>query len=103
MYLAMNRFKIHLGKESLFEEVWRSRDSRLKDIPGFREFHLLKGPATEDHCLYSSHTVWESEADFRAWTESEAFKQAHSGAGQHKGLYMGHPEFEGFESVLALQ
>ena len=34
------------------------------------------------------------------WTKSEAFRQAHKGAGSHKNLYDGHPIFEGFESVI---
>lgn len=35
-----------------------------------------------------------------AWTRSEAFRAAHAGAGQSKGLYLGPPQFEGFEAVL---
>ena len=37
--------------------------------------------------------------DFEAWTKSEAFRKAHSGAGNRGHLYLGHPEFEGFEVV----
>ena len=32
--------------------------------------------------------------------KSEAFRKAHSGGGQHQGIYLGHPEFEGFEVIL---
>jgi heme-degrading monooxygenase HmoA len=52
-----------------------------------------------DATLYASHTVWESEAAFRAWTTSEQFRATHRGAGGNKPLYLGHPEFEGFTSV----
>jgi heme-degrading monooxygenase HmoA len=51
----------------------------------------------EDHTLYASHTVWENRATFEAWTKSEAFRAAHHNAGDNKPLYLGHPEFEGFE------
>jgi hypothetical protein len=34
---------------------------------------------------------------FEAWTESEAFRAAHSRAGDNKPLYLDHPQFEGFE------
>jgi heme-degrading monooxygenase HmoA len=61
------------------------------------EFHLLKGPEVEDHTLYVSHTVWESCAAFETWTKSEAFRAAHHRAGDNKPLYLGHPQFEGFE------
>ena len=37
-----------------------------------------------------------SKAAFEAWTRSEAFRAAHSGAGGVKGIYLGHPVFEGF-------
>jgi heme-degrading monooxygenase HmoA len=100
MFIAMNRFKIKPGEEAAFEKVWRSRDTHLADVPGFREFHLLRGPEREDHTLYSSHTLWESRAAFEAWTQSEAFRAAHRNAGDNRPLYLGHPEFEGFEIVI---
>ncbi|MEO1193030.1 MAG: antibiotic biosynthesis monooxygenase [Pseudomonadota bacterium] len=101
MYIAMNRFKIKLGEEAAFEEIWRNRDSQLESVPGFKDFHLLKGPVRDDHCLYASHTIWENHAAFEAWTKSEAFRKAHAGAGSSREIYLGHPEFEGFEAVLS--
>ena len=38
--------------------------------------------------------------DFINWTKSEAFRLAHKNAGQYNELYLGHPNFEGFEVVL---
>ena len=99
MFIAMNRFQVIPGEEAAFEEVWLSRDSHLADVPGFVEFHMLRGPAAEDHVLYSSHTVWRSREDFEAWTRSEAFRAAHRGAGGHKPLYLGPPRFEGFDVI----
>lgn len=100
MYIAMNRFKVALGSETDFETLWTSRDTHLKEVPGFVEFHLLKGPQREDHVLYSSHTVWADHASFEGWTKSEAFRAAHRNAGSESGrLYLGHPEFEGFEVI----
>ena len=97
MFIAMNRFQVKIGSEAAFETVWRTRESYLSNLAGFVEFHLLKGPEAEDHTLYASHTVWESRAAFEAWTQSEAFRAAHREAGDHKPLYLGHPQFEGFE------
>jgi heme-degrading monooxygenase HmoA len=99
MFVAMNRFKVLPGSEDAFEEVWRARQSRLDEMPGFMAFNLLRGPSGETHTLYASHTVWEHEAAFRAWTTSEQFRATHRGAGGSKPLYLGHPEFEGFTSV----
>lgn len=100
MFIAMNRFRITPGFEEDFEELWRQRDSHLDAVPGFREFHLLKGPSDDECTLYASHTTWESKADFVAWTESEAFHKAHAQARAPEGTYLGHPDFEGFEVVL---
>lgn len=97
MFIAMNRFKVVPGLRAEFEEVWTARETYLRDVAGFIEFHLLRGPEREDHVLYSSHSLWRSRADFEAWTRSEAFRLAHHSAGQNRALYFGHPEFEGFE------
>jgi heme-degrading monooxygenase HmoA len=99
MYIAMNRFRVTKGSESAFEQVWLSRDTHLDKVPGFVEFHLLRGPELEDHTLYASHTVWANHAAFEAWTKSEAFRAAHQRAGDNKPLYLGHPQFEGFEVI----
>lgn len=102
MYIAMNRFKVRKGEEAAFEARWRERDSHLRSVPGFVEFHLLKGPVRDDHALYASHSRWRSLADFEAWTRSEAFRAAHRTAGEGRSLTLGHPEFEGFEVVEGL-
>ena len=100
MYIAMNRFRIALGRERDFEDLWRKRDSYLADVPGFREFHLLRGPTDDEAALFASHTVWESQQAFEAWTNSQAFHDAHAQARAPEGTYLGHPVFEGFEVVI---
>ncbi len=97
MFIAMNRFKVKLGEEEAFQEVWLSRETHLAGVEGFQTFHLLRGPTTEEHTLFASHSLWRSRADFEAWTKSEAFRKAHESAGERRVLYIGHPEFEGFE------
>jgi len=102
MFIAMNRFKVPPAAAAAFEEVWTSRDSHLRDVPGFVSFHLLRGPEREEHVLYSSHTIWRGREEFEAWTRSDAFRLAHRDAGQTKPLYLGHPEFEGFEVIQTI-
>lgn len=101
MYLAMNRFKVPKDRAKDFETMWLGRDSELPDLDGFVEFRLLKGPEFDEYTLYSSHTFWESEDDFIAWTKSEAFIRSHSGTKSKKAkpLTLGHPEFEGFTTL----
>ena len=100
MYIAMNRFKIILGKEVTFEDIWRGRDSKLSDVPGFKTFNLIRGDTKDDFTLYASHTTWDSKDDFINWTKSESFREAHKNAGRHSDVYIGHPVFEGFEIVI---
>ncbi len=100
MFIAMNRFRIAKGRESVFENLWGQRESYLDGVGGFREFRLLRGPSSDEETLYASHTVWDSRAAFESWAGSEAFRKAHAQAKAPEGTYLGHPEFEGFEVVL---
>lgn len=100
MFIAMNRFKIAKGGEDDFIQIWKSRETYLDSVPGFKEFHLLRGPEEENYTLFASHSIWESRETFEDWTKSEAFRKAHSSAGTAKDIYLGPPQFEGFEVVL---
>ena len=100
MYIAMNRFRIVLGRESEFENIWKNRDTHLEGVSGFINFNLVKGDTDEECTLCASHSSWNSQDDFINWTKSEAFKLAHKNAGQHKDIYIGHPVFEGFNVVV---
>ena len=100
MFIAMNRFKVATAREDDFVQVWKNRETHLHTVPGFKEFHLLQGPATENYTLFASHSVWESRQAFEDWARSEAFRKAHASAGSAKDIYLGPPQFEGFEAVL---
>ncbi len=100
MYLAMNRFRIALGREDVFVDIWKKRDSFLDQVPGFRKFRLLHGPSDDEGTLFISLSEWDSREAFSAWTDSESFKKAHGQSRAPQGTYLGHPNFEGFEVVL---
>ena len=100
MFIAMNRFKIIPGNEEGFLDIWKNRETFLDEVPGFKEFNLLRGPKTNEYSLFASHSVWESRQAFENWTKSEAFRKAHANAGDAKPVYLGKPEFEGFEVAL---
>ena len=100
MYIAMNRFKIVKGKEKIFENIWKERDSHLEDVNGFIKFNLIRGEKEKDYTLYASHSTWKTQKDFENWTKSESFRKAHKNAGNHSEVYMGHPIFEGFNVVI---
>ena len=96
----MNRFKIKIGKEREFENIWKSRETYLDKVPGFKNFNLIKGKSNDEYTLYASHSIWNSEKSFINWTKSEEFRMAHKNAGNNKDLYLGHPEFEGFNKII---
>jgi heme-degrading monooxygenase HmoA len=101
MFLAMNRFKIARGHEDAFLAHWRQRTSYLDETPGFVSFQLLQGPQTEEYTLFASHTEWETEAAFEAWTHSDAFRKAHANAAKTpREIYLGPPQLELFTAVL---
>ena len=103
MFIAINRFKILKGKEQVFEKIWRTRDTHLSNVKGFKQFNLIKSVdqnADQEFTVFASHSIWVSKEDFTHWTRSESFKKAHQGAGKHKDIYIGPPKFEGFEVVI---
>ena len=73
MFIAMNHFNVNPDRGQDFEEVWKGRESYLKDLDGFVQFSLLKGDDPGD---YISHTIWESRQDFLNWAQSEHFRRA---------------------------
>ncbi|KES14442.1 putative enzyme involved in biosynthesis of extracellular polysaccharide, partial [Gilliamella apis SCGC AB-598-P17] len=68
---------IKLGSEDTFIEIWRNRDSHLKEMKGFSRFYFLKGKTYEDYTLFSSYAEWESKQDFENWVNSAHFKHTH--------------------------
>ena len=109
MYLAMNRFRVKIGFEEAFEEIWRSRESKLVEFDGFISFDLLKGKEEEGYVLYASHAFWRDQDCFIAWTRSRQFRQSHGKRDDEPAAktrpqveYAGPPEFEGFETLDGL-
>ena len=63
-FIAMNRFKIVPKREQDFENIWKNRETHLDGVPGFMEFHLVKGKSEDTHTLYAAHSTWQSREDF---------------------------------------
>jgi len=100
MYVAMNHFRIAAGRGEEFEARWRDRATFLDQVPGFIQFHLVRGQDYEDGShRYASHVIWEDEKSFVDWTNSDAFRQAHGSARMPEGMMVGPPQFMGWQSV----
>jgi heme-degrading monooxygenase HmoA len=104
MFIAMNRFQVNAGKEADFEEMWRSRETYLDQVPGFVAFALLKGSTPEQGGAteYVSHSTWRSRKDFDNWTNSDHFTRGHA-QGSVAGVLAGPPVVALYESVLEQQ
>jgi len=96
MFIAMNRFQVNPERAPEFEEAWRTRDSHLQEMSGFRSFALLKGDLPGE---YISHSTWESRAAFENWTRSEQFHRAHA-PGIMEGVLAEHPRVSFYDAVL---
>ena len=101
MYLAMNRFRVKVGFEAAFEEIWRTRESKLVELEGFVRFDLLKGSEEDGHVLYASHALWQNRDAFIGWTQSAQFRASH-GRAKPRVEYAGPPVFEGFDVIEGL-
>ncbi|MDC3166522.1 antibiotic biosynthesis monooxygenase [Candidatus Marinimicrobia bacterium] len=73
-FIAMNRFKIAIGKEFDFEDIWKNRETHLDDVGGFQKFNLLKGSSSEEYTLYIFHSSWDSKSDFENWKKGHTFE-----------------------------
>ena len=100
MYLAMNHFRVAPDRAADFEAAWRQRETFLDEVPGFVSFHMLRGPEEDGAVLYASHTVWDSEDAFVAWTKSEAFRKAHAQGRLPAGVTSGPPKLYGWTAFL---
>ena len=78
MYSVTNRIMIKTGNGDDLEEVFGKRGS-VQHEPGFKSFELWKLQKEDDHEVYLVVTRWESEQDFKNWTQSDSFRQSHSG------------------------
>ncbi len=82
MFIAINRLRVKRGHGHELEARFAQRKG-VERQPGFLGFELLKrvwSPHGNDGAEeYLVMTRWRSREDHQAWTQSEAFAQAHAG------------------------
>ena len=96
MFVAMNKFNVKEGQGEKFEEIWRTRESRLASVEGFVRFALLRGDAPGE---YISHSTWRDREAFVGWTQSENFAAGHR-QGSLMGVLEGPPSVSLWQGVL---
>ena len=77
-YVAINVLTVPAEAGATLEQRFAARQGAVDSAPGFEHFELLRPvEGTSDYLVY---TRWASEADFRAWRDSQAFGQGHAQA-----------------------
>ncbi len=100
MIVTCNRIPVNPKYAAAFEERFGTRANRVDEMPGFVSFQLLR-PTSEGE-PYIVMTYWESEAHFKAWTESPAFKEGHARSSTlPPETFTGRPTLEVYEVLDA--
>ncbi|WP_248895995.1 antibiotic biosynthesis monooxygenase family protein [Haloplanus halobius] len=99
MFVVANRIPVAEGRGEEFEDRFRERAGLVEDREGFVRLEVLR-PVDADRYVVLTH--WESEDDFEAWTDSEAFRTAHSES-TPEGLVQGHPDIEKHRVVTSAE
>lgn len=100
MFVTCNRIPVNPERTAAFEARFSERPNRVDEMPGFISFHLLRPQNPGDP--YVVMTFWESEAQFKAWTDSPAFKEGHARSGAlPPDTFLGRPTLETYQVVDA--
>lgn len=75
MITVANRIPVKPEYAAKFEEAFLARLGLVDQMDGFVAYKLLRPSKAEDP--YVVLTFWQSEAQFRAWTQSENFREQH--------------------------
>jgi len=98
MFVVMNRIPVNPEHGDAFETRFNDRASLVDNMDGFVAFQLLRPNNPDDP--YVVMTTWESEAHFKAWTDSPEFKEGHARSGTlPPQTFLGHPKLETFDII----
>jgi len=75
MLIVDNRIPVKKGQEKEFEKYVAERPRLVEEIDGFIRFEFLR-PVESN--FYIIRGYWKDRESFQKWTESEAFRKAHS-------------------------
>ena len=98
MIVVANRIQVTKGYEREFERRFENRFGAVDHMAGFIRNEVLR-PITGGHYIIMTH--WETKEAFEAWTQSESFRQAHSGRGRQE-IFAGKPNLEIHEVIKSV-
>ena len=108
IFVVQNRFNVVAGKETQFEQRWATRESKLKEFPGFVGFYLQRRDATkaDDNFNFISSAMWKDKASFQNWKAAQSQgEKPHGGGGAGGppgGDLIGRPQLAYYEGKLTL-
>jgi heme-degrading monooxygenase HmoA len=79
MITVANRIYVNREYAETFEERFRNRAGLVDGMPGFIANQLLRPAREGDPYIVLTH--WRAYEDFKAWTQSEAFREGHAKSG----------------------
>ncbi len=99
MFIVMNRIPVNPEYKAQFEERFANRAREVDKMPGFGRNQVLRPANPEDP--YIVLTEWQSQTDFEAWVNSEAFQKGHAKSGTlPREAFLGQSKLETFEVIL---
>jgi len=100
MYVVTNRIPIHKDYREEFEQRFRNRAGQIDKQPGFVRMEILR-PLSDESC-YCVSVMWEDEAAFKNWVNSEDFAMAHRNP-LPKAAYAGEAKMETHERIIVAE
>ena len=100
MFVATNRIRVRKPHGPDLEELFQQRGG-LEKQAGFVEFQLWKSQSEADHEEYLVVSHWETKDAHDQWTQSEAFRLAHTGL--RSDYIMGRGEFSAYDLRISSQ
>ncbi|MCP8968216.1 antibiotic biosynthesis monooxygenase family protein [Ectobacillus ponti] len=73
-FAVLNNIPVKEEGREQFEQRFLNRARLIENEPGFQVFRLLR-PLTDD--TYVVLTIWDDEASFKAWQQSQSYNKAH--------------------------
>jgi heme oxygenase (mycobilin-producing) len=101
MITVANRIPVNSEYHEAFEARFQERAGLVEKMPGFIAFQMLRPTAPDTP--YIVLTFWESQEAYRAWVDSDEFKQSHNSSGSlPREAYRGRPDLEVHEVIQML-
>jgi heme-degrading monooxygenase HmoA len=82
-FVVMNNIPVTDEGRPIFEYRFKNRSKQIENQPGFSAIRVLRPLSSNTYIVL---TVWENEASFKNWKNSESFKGAHSHKPEESGI-----------------